>query len=396
MKRALCYLIVLVVPLVSLQAQEASRILDTYRRNFAIASLDVKIQILQDAASGKNAADMGPLYEQALQFVTDNGGLVATDMRFNQLAGMAAEQVGLVKYSQSRASLWKLFQVTSNTDVLQRAAVALGEISAGDPEIIGDLNNYVDTQNKVFAGSGSQVDMIVLGACIQALGKLGDPSSFPVLFTAMNVGYSDRITALARNGLLSIKGDLGAMLTGVIKDRPLNEKRLALQMALDTDKLQSDQKAQVAQLALDVSLHTSSADTTVRAAYRDMRFVAARALGDRKWAPAAPLLIEHLDTTIGEFDKGLVDTNHLLDAIDELAATGTHDAAVRLTQYLVLVNSYTDKGKAYDEKVVTTILNGLGNLGDKVAFDDLMYTQYLNYPATVKKAARAALDKLKW
>ena len=212
----------------------------------------------------------------------------------------------------------------------------------------------------------------------------------------MNLGYTDRVSVIAKDALLSIKGDFQSLLTGVIKDRPLSEKKLALQMALDTDKLGSDQKAQVAQFALDVSLHTSTADVATRNGFRDMRFVAARALGDRKWAPAAPLLIEHLDTTIGEFDKGLVDTNHLLDAIDEVGATGTHDAAVRLTQYLVLINSYTEKGKAYDEKVVTTILNSLGVLGDKVAFDDLMYTQYLNYSTPVKKAARAALDKLKW
>ncbi|HVP20118.1 MAG TPA: hypothetical protein VMU36_14115, partial [Spirochaetia bacterium] len=219
---------------------------------------------------------------------------------------------------------------------------------------------------------------------------------FPILFASMNLGYSDKITALAKNALLSLKGDLQAMVTGVIRDRPLAEKRLALRMALETDKLGSDQKAQVAQFALDVSLHTSASDVAAKRGYQEMRFEAARALADRKWAPAAPLLIEHLDTTIGEFDKGLVDTNHLLDAIGEVGATGTHDAAVRLTQYLVLINSYTEKGKAYDEKVVTTILANLGNLGDKVAFDDLMYTQYLNYPATVKKAARAALDNLKW
>jgi PBS lyase HEAT-like repeat len=167
-------------------------------------------------------------------------------------------------------------------------------------------------------------------------------------------------------------------------------------MALESERLGSDQKALVAQFALDVSLHTNAADAAGKAGFRDMRFAAARALGDRKWAQAAPLLVENLDTTIGEFDKGLVDSNRLLDAIDELGATGTHDAAVRLTQYLVLINSYTEKGRPYDEKLVTAILTGLGNLGDKVAFDDLMYTQYLNYPATVKKAARAALDKLKW
>jgi HEAT repeat protein len=395
MKRALWILAVLAVPLLSAQAQEASKILDTYRRNFTIASLDVKIQILQDAASGKNTADMGPLYEQALEFVTDNGGLMASDTRFNQLAAIAAQQIGIVKYTQSKATLWKLFQVGSDTQTLQKAAIALGEVGAGDADIIANLNHYVDTQNSIFA-SGSQPDLIVLAACLQALGKLGDPSSFPILFSTMNLGYSDQITAVAKDSLLSIKGDFQALLTQVIKDRPLSEKRLALQMALDTDKLTSDQKAQVAQFGLDISLHSSAADATARSSYRDMRFVAASALGDRKWAPAAPLLEEHLDTTIGEFDKGLVDTNHLLDAINDLGATGTHDAAVRLTQYLVLINSYTEKGKTYDEKVVTTILNALGSLGDKVAFDDLMYTQYLNYTADVKKAARAALDKLKW
>ncbi len=395
MKRALWILVVLAIPLFAAQAQEASKILDTYRRNFTIASLDVKIQILQDAASGKNAADMGPLYEQALEFVTDNSGLIASDTRFNQLAAIAAEQIGVLKYVPAKAGLWKLFQVNSDTQTLQKAATALGEVGAGDADILANLNHYVDTQNASFAG-GVQPDMIVLAACLQALGKLGDPSSFPVLFTAMNLGYSDKITAFAKNALLSIKGDFQALLTGVIKERPLAEKKLALQMALDSDKLTSDQKAQVAQFALDISLHSSAADLATRTGYRDMRFVAASALGDRKWAPAASLLTEHLDTTIGEFDKGLVDTNHLLDAINDLGATGTHDASVRLTQYLVLINSYTEKGKAYDEKVVTTILNALGSLGDKVAFDDLMYTQYLNYPTGVKKAARAALDKLKW
>lgn len=395
MKRALGVLVVLIVPLLSVYAQDSSKILDTFRRNFAIASLDVKIQILQDAAGGKNAADMGPLYMLAIDFVTNNGSLMATDARFSQLAAIAAEQIGIIKYVPAKASLWKLFQVDSDTQTLSNAATALGVVGTGDAEVIGDLNHYVETQNNVFAG-GKQPDMVVLAACLQALGKLGDPTSFPILFSAMNLGYSDKITAVARDALLAIKGDFQALLTSVVKDRPLAEKRLALQMALSSEKLSSDQKAQVAQFALDVSLHTSAADTAVRTGFRDMRFMSARALGDRKWAPAAPLLMEHLDTTIGEFDKGLVDTNHLLDAIGALGATGTHDAAVRLTQYLVLINSYTEKGKAYDEKVVTTILAALGDLGDKVAFDDLMYTQYLNYPASVKKAARASLDKLKW
>ena len=205
------------------------------------------------------------------------------------------------------------------------------------------------------------------------------------------------MTAIAKDALLAIKGDFQAMLLDVIK-----EPAAAGEEARPADgpgHRQAHGRARrrsSAEMALDIGLHSGASDAAGKGVLRDIRFQAAAALGARKWAHAIGLLIEHLDMTIGEFDKGLVDRNHLLDAIGDLGATNTHDAAVRLTQFLVLINSYTEKGKAYDDQVVFAVLQNLGALGDKVAFDDLMYTQYLNYSTAVKKAARAALDNLKW
>jgi len=395
MRRLLIVLVGLCAAGVVVQAQDATKILDTFRRNFAIASLDVKIQILQDAANGKTASAMGPLFQQAVDFVTDNASLNPTDARFNQLAAIGAEQIGVINYQAGRDSVWKLFKVTVDTQTLSKAAAALGVVGAGDAGTIANLDYYADSQNSVFA-SGKTPDLVVLTAVFQALGKLGDPASFQVLFVAMNLGYSDAVSAIARSALLAIKGDFAEMLRGVIRDRPVAEKKIALQMALDSDKLSDDQKAGLAELALDIGLHSSGSDSASKATLRDIRFTAASSLGARKWSHAAGFLIEHLDTTIGEFDKGLVDRNHLLDTIANLGAMSTHDVAVRLTQYLVLLNSYTEKGKAYDELVVNAVLQNLGALGDKVAFDDLMYTGFLMYSPSVKKAARAALDKLKW
>jgi hypothetical protein len=395
MRRVLCIGIALLVAAAAAPAQDAQKILDTFRRNFAIASLDVKIQILQDAAAGKNAPDMGPLFQQAVDFVIDNASLIPTDARFNQLAALGAEQIGVVGYAAGRYSLWKLFQAGTDSMTLAKAAGALGVVGAGDAETIANLNRYVDAQN-VMASSGKTYDPSVIAACLQALGRLGDPSSFPILFSAMNLGYPEKISSLARDALLAIKGDFSTMLTGVIKGRPLGEKMLALQMALGSDKLTDDQKGQIAEISLDIGLHTGASDAASKTTLRELRFVSAAGIAARKWTHATPLMIEHMDATIGEFDKGLVDRNHLLDAIGGLGAMSSHDAAARLTQYLVLINSYTEKGKAYDDQVVFTVIQNLGALGDKVAFDDLMYTQYLGYTAAVKKAARAALDKLKW
>jgi len=394
MRRFVCLAAFIAVASMSF-AQDAQKILDTFKRNFAIASLDVKIQILQDAAAGKTASAMGPLFQQAVDFVTDNASLIPTDARFNQLGGIGAEQIGAVGFAAGKDSIWKLFTVTRDSQTLAKAAAALGVVGAGDADTVNNLNRYVDSQNSIFT-SGKTPDLAVLAACFKALGMLGDPSSFPILFTSMNLGYPDQVAAIAKDALLAIKGDFKEMLLGVIRGRPLTEKKLALQMALDSDKLTDEQKAQISEVALDIGLHTSAPDFAGRGMLRDIRFQAAGALGARKWSDATGLLIEHLDNCIGEFDKGLVDRNHLLDAIGSLGAMKTHDAAVRLTQFLVLINSYTEKGKAYDEQIVFAVLQNLGALADKVAFDDLMYTQYLNYSSGVKKAARTALDNLKW
>jgi hypothetical protein len=395
MRRVVFFMIAFLSAAAALPAQDAQKVLDTFKRNFAIASLDVKIQILQDAATTTTAASMGALFLQAIDFVVDNASLIPTDMRFNQLASIAAEQAGIAGYAPARYSLWNLFKVTTDSQTLAKAAIALGTAGAGDAEIVADFNRYVDAQDTLFS-SGKSPDTVVIAACFQAMGKLGDPSSFPVLFSAMNAGYSDSVATLARNALLSIKGDLAVMLRGVIKERPLAEKKLALQMALDSGKLTDEQKSQISEYSLDISLHTSAVDVATKAIMRDIRFLAAANLGSRNYAHATGLMIEHLDMTIGEFDKGIVDRNHLLDTIGNLGAMNTHEAAVRLTQFLVLINSYTEKGKAYDDQVVYAVIQNLGALADKVAFDDLMYTQYLTYSAGVKKAARTALDKLKW
>jgi hypothetical protein len=395
MRRVLGMLVVLCISAVAVQAQDTKTVLETFRRNFAIASLDVKIQILQDAARAKHAGEMGPLFQQAVDFVVDNASLIPSDPRFRQLAALAAEQTGLVAYVPARDSVWKLFQIDSDTTALVNAAKALGVIGAGDPEIVANLNRYLETQNTLFS-SGKTTDLPVVAACVQALGKLADPSSFPVVFSAMNLGYSERMSAGAKDSLLAIKGDFKENILLVIRSRAFAEKRLALAMALESDRLSEEQKAQVSEVSLEAGLRSSASDTAGKTALRELRFLAARALGERKWSRAAPLLIEHLGATIAEYDKGLADKRYLLEAVAALGAIGTHEAAVRLTEYLVLVNSYTEKAKGYDEQVVLAIIASLGQLGDKVGFDDMMYTQYLNYSAAVKKAARAALDKLKW
>ncbi len=396
MKRVslLIVLVLLMLFPLTVWSQKENKILDAYKRNFAIASLDVKIQILQDATKS-GSKDMGPLYLQAIDFVLDNSSLIPTDPRFRQLSIIAAQGIEKTGYQKAKYSLWKLFKTDKET--LARVAImkALGIVAVGDKEIIESLNKWVESQNTLFK-AGKIPDLQVVAEAINTLGKLGDPSSFPIIFSAMNLGYSDNITEKAKKALFEIKGNFKDMLMGVIKSQPLVEKKQALLMALSSDKLKDDDKGEIAQYALEIALNTESHNSLERKITREIRFIAVRALSERKWSKATSLVIEHFNITIQEYERGITDKSHLLEAIACLGNMGTHEAAVRLTQYLVLLNSYTEKGKGYDDQIILAVLDNLGKLGDKVAFDDLMYTQYLNYSNSIKQAAKKALEKIKW
>jgi len=378
----------------ALWAQNPQDLLRSYTRNFAIASIDVKIEILRDAgASGHR--ELGPLYLQAVDYVLDNYAVIETDQRFRQLAVAALGRLREVGYRDARFSVWKLFDMDSETGVRVACLDALSELAQGDPEIVNYINLWLDSQNTVFQ-TGKVPDVYVISACVRALGRLGDASSFSVLFSTIGRGYTAEISRDARSALLSIRGDLRDGIVNVLRVATLEEKQQALALALESDRLAEEAKAEVAEFALDVGLHTGLADNDARRIAREIRYSAVRALSERRWARATPLAIEHFDTVLLEYDRGLADINRLLEAITLLGNMGTHEAAVRLTQYLMLLNSYTESVQEYDGRIVLAVVENLGRLGDKTAFDDLMYGQYLSYSGEVKGAIRRALENLKW
>ena len=77
------------------------------------------------------------------------------------------------------------------------------------------------------------------------------------------------------------------------------------------------------------------------------------------------------------------------------ATMKTTEAAQTLTLHLQFINAETDSGKAPDEQITLAVIDNLGKLGDKTAFDHLLFVSYLPYSATIKAAARDALKKLR-
>ena len=86
----------------------------------------------------------------------------------------------------------------------------------------------------------------------------------------------------------------------------------------------------------------------------------------------------------------------LIKIIDCMGNLGTIECSQNLSIFLGVLNSETEKTKQYSEPLVLSVITALRKLGDKTAFDYLLYVEYLNYSETVKQASRNAIEELKW
>jgi hypothetical protein len=395
MRKALLVALLLAVFIVQSGAQDSQVLLSTFQRNFERAEqLEIKLKILKDSIKA-GPYGMGPLYLDTVNYVVDHSDMLLKDTLVKQIALLAVEQIGVTGYTKAKGSLWQLFKVVEDTALRVAVLNALGIVGQGDETVVRSIVEWLNSQNTLRL-TEKRPDPQVVKQAVLTLGELKSNRAFAVLFTVRELQYSDAISKLAEEALLSLEGDLKENLIRVVREGSLSEKLSSLKMALATDRIDNTQRAEVAEIALEVGMYTTTGDTNEQRITRDIRGISMRLLSEAKWSKATSLAIEHFGMALVEYDRGVVSKSYLLDAIHGLGNMGTHEAAERLALYLELLNSYTEHGRAYDEQIVLSVLENLHKLGDKIAFANLSYTQYLNYSDKVKKAAQNAIDDLKW
>lgn len=375
-------------------AQDSNELIETYRRNFARSSLGTKYELLREASSYQDI-NLGPLYDTAVQFVLSNASLIGTDSLMRDIAVISVNMILKTAYAPAADNLWSLFEAYRENIVRVPILQTLAVVGKDNPSTLAKLNNYLDSQVSL-SKAGMQPDLPVLDAAIYALGMLGDPSSFPYLFSAHIANISKAISERAAVAMASLEGDYAAFLSGVIRRNPPAEKLSALQAGLKANALTPEKRAELAETALSVGVAYQSPAPADQIIVTSLRAIAAGELTTQKWQRASPLAVKHFYDFQLQFNRGQVSKSNFLESIALLGSMGTAEAAQALSLYLQLINTETEQGKTYDEQLTLAVINNLGLLGDKNAFDYLLYIGYLQYPESVKRAARDALQKLRW
>jgi HEAT repeat protein len=368
-------------------------VLQSYMQIFSRADLSAKTDIIKTAAADSRVEFMGELYEFALQFAIFNSQILKNDPDMLNLVSLAARGAGDSGSVESLDTLWNLLSSYQDSITRVEILMAIGKLGNSSSKVIENLNNYLAHQSSIYS-SGINVDYPVLSACIAAVAELGDSSSYPALFTVLNAGFPEVIVLEASGAMDLIRGDYKQFLVDVIQKNPPEEKIAAFKAGMSSSGFGTTEQGQLAEVALEQGLAFGSIEDN--AALSALRYSAIAAITRLQWTRASALAIRHYYRVQTDFQQGVASKELFLEAIACLGAIGSSDAALALALQLGLINARTERTGSFDEDITLAVIQALGLIGDKSAFDYLFYISYLNYPDHIQVAAKEALDRFRW
>lgn len=380
---------VLIIGLATAVVAQVDR-LETFQSSFASSNLQTKLEILRAAAS-EDAAAFGPLYGQALSFVVSNAEDLTSEQLLREIALVAINRIDEAAYTDAVNDLWRLFRLYNETTARIEIAGVLGRLATDSPQTIGYINQWVQTRNNL-TRAGTDVDLQVLSAVLQAQGNLGASSSFPSVVDAILVGYPDFVVDDARTALSRLDGVQLEMASAYVLDQDIQDRYEPFAFFVSGDYLSEPDSWELSRVVLSDTLRRRPQELGIQEEARRIRFFAADVIRNASYSEATSEAIRHFNETVLEFERGRIVRSRLLEAIATLGAMGTDQAAARLTEYLELLNTYTEIDRPYDTQIVLATIQNLQILDRPASYNALFTTSILeNYPTRVTEAAREAM-----
>ncbi len=332
------------------------------------------------------------LWEIALHFVFDNYTLLNDDEDFVKLARSVIQTSSKNDIDALLPSLKNIFSVSQNPAITLDLLTVFSAISVENSEIVMLVNEYA--QNLLNQGDSVDKDMLYL--TIEVLGNFADASSFSVLFEAYAYYPDDDISKVALQALSNIQGGNENQIRSFIDSGTPSEKYYTLLLVLNNSNNSDFFRAEMSEKALSSTIINIGDVSTVDEYTVALQMAAIRELQRISWTRSANLITEFYLVAKRQFEAGSLSDKNFVEVIQAFTALSSGNAGGYLSQYLEEFNKLQEENKAYSEAVVLSVIQSLGLLGNKIAFDALLYTTYLEYPETIILAARDALVTLKW
>ncbi len=356
----------------------------------------IKGDIVQKEEAVKKAALEGDniFCLQALDFALQAQDVLGDDVEIYDLAEISVQSL---KYRAAPDSVineiaQKLSQVFAQFQA-PRIRIAVLKQFRNFPSFsaVSLVNSYLTEQ----AQKTVYMDTVTLEA-LHFLRDYGNSTSFSIMFISdlMGIWTEQREELQASYAPLadSCKNEIISILSGLNTEK----KKEAVLLIAENKNISKKICGEIAENVLSWSISNMGDNSDIQKGFIDLQLTCASVIASTQWTRASALMTDYFNIARNEYENNILEPAEFAVLIQDIASVGSSKTGQVLALYLDFLNRSMENNVAPVEVVVLSVINALGELGDKTAFDYLLYVTYLDYPDEVVMAARNALAKLKW
>jgi len=360
-----------------------------YYVDFLKGDIKQKTEAVKKSAENKK----GGIALQALEFCCESYQYLQKD---KDLETLASESVKILPTSENFSNVLANVFNTFESDFVRTAIV--DNVSKYSEKVLSETSSkpIVSSVTQFLINSAKKNDKatILHGKMIVLLGKVSAESTFDTLFELYDKNVWKEYGSLLETSLVNMSAVYRDKVKEFITNGSPRQKLLAFRIASG----HYDESSYISELAMDAlteSIYSVEDLTKVSSDTISLQMAAIDVIVNRHWTAACDLVTRFFSLSQQEYNAGLLTDIQFISVIKAVESLASLDAGETLASYLNVLNRETEEGKNPSSAVVLALINSLGSLGDKAAFDYLFNVQHLNYPEDVIVAARDALARLK-
>ena len=384
-KNFLLFLIILIPMMIFANSQDEQIMI--LKKTFYRGNLQDKIQVISEAATMED--NLEEIFLSSMDFVVKYGDILKTDDSMIQLSKITVENLDKVDKSKVSQFFIDLFPLYDSEIIRNSILNSISKLQINDSKINILLKDYGFS----LLENPQEEPMELL---VSTMEQIDDSSFFPVLFKyAASTNVPESVRKQSENVISGFVERYKTDMVSIIEKGSLSEKHLALKIVLNSEKNSDFLRAEIAEKALQVSI-IYIGDTNQKNELIDFQLSAIRELRRVSWTRSADLVVSFFNFARSEYENESLAEDDYIEIISCVEELATSKASSILSDYLAYFNSQTEQGISCSESVVLAVINALGNLGNKTAFDNLLYVGYLSYSEEIIEASRVALAGLKF
>lgn len=370
--------------------------------DFVMGSVQDKTIILQDISEKYSCTDESspavfktmPL--EAVTFVVTAVQNVGVQQSLIDLA-LVAVPLYPVQNQGDIALLWSLFKQVPSKELYVKIFDKLLEL----PENSKLLYNYSEDMyafvlEDINSGLANKEASLL---ATEIMGRINRSTSFKNLFNLYLANTDEDLNTVIEASLLKTLPVSETVALSLMKDTSVSvrEKLSFFYLVQSSPEISDIFKSDLAEKLLSIAIINVGDSEEERAELIELQFATLHRLSSSLWVKAMDTVVDFFPIARSEYEQGLISAEQFVDVLYCLQNFATNGSVAVLNGYLKDLNSAASTDmSSVDENVVMAVITGLGALGSKEAFDNLLYVTYLPYSEKVRTTARDAMAMLQW